>query len=82
MARLLVSHGADVNLHGGSDSWTPLFYAAMAGEGNSSAVSERKKERVIHFFPPVLPSPIVSEQVMGMWWSSSCLSELTLRYDG
>ena len=32
MARVLVSHGAHVNLHGGSDSWTPLFYAAMAGK--------------------------------------------------
>ena len=32
MAHVLVAHGADINLHGGSDSWTPLFYAAMAGE--------------------------------------------------
>lgn len=29
--RVLVSHGADLNVHGGSDGWTPLFYAAMAG---------------------------------------------------
>ena len=28
---LLISHGADVNLRGGCDGWTPLFYAAMAG---------------------------------------------------
>lgn len=31
IVRVLVSHGADLNLHGGSDGWTPLFYAAMAG---------------------------------------------------
>ena len=31
MVVLLVSHGADVNLHGGSDGWTPLLYSAMAG---------------------------------------------------
>ena len=29
--KLLVSHGADANIHGGSDSWSPLFYASMAG---------------------------------------------------
>ena len=31
MVKLLVTHGANINLHGGSDWWTPLFYAAMAG---------------------------------------------------
>lgn len=31
IVRVLVSHGADLNVHGGSDGWTPLFYAAMAG---------------------------------------------------
>ena len=31
LAQLLISHGASVNLHGGRDAWTPLFYAAMAG---------------------------------------------------
>ena len=29
--QLLISHGADVNLRGGCDGWTPIFYAAMAG---------------------------------------------------
>ena len=29
--RLLVANGASIDLHGGSDSWTPLMYAAMAG---------------------------------------------------
>ena len=32
IVRALASHGADLNLHGGSDGWTPLFYAAMAGK--------------------------------------------------
>ncbi len=55
MARLLVSHGADVNLHGGSDSWTPLFYAAMAGEGNSIAVCTSLQEgESFSFFPSCL----------------------------
>ena len=31
MARLLVAHGADVNLHGGSDSWTPLSHGWLVG---------------------------------------------------
>ena len=31
MVQLLVSYGATVDIRGGSDSWTPLFYAAMAG---------------------------------------------------
>ena len=31
MVKLLVTHGANINLHGGSDWWTPLFYASMAG---------------------------------------------------
>lgn len=31
MVRVLVSHGASIGLRGGSDSWTPLMYAAMAG---------------------------------------------------
>ncbi len=30
--QLLVSHGASIDLRGGTDSWTPLMYAAMAGE--------------------------------------------------
>ncbi|XP_065919951.1 ankyrin-3-like isoform X2 [Dysidea avara] len=29
--KLLVEHGADVNLIGGSNQWTPLFYAAVSG---------------------------------------------------
>ncbi len=29
--RLLVAHGASLDLNGGSDSWVPLMYAAMAG---------------------------------------------------
>ena len=31
MVRVLVAHGASIDLQGGSDSWTPLMYAAMAG---------------------------------------------------
>lgn len=31
MVRVLVAHGASIGLRGGSDSWTPLMYAAMAG---------------------------------------------------
>ena len=31
---LLISHGADVNLRGGCDGWTPIFYAAMAGHSS------------------------------------------------
>ena len=34
LVELLISHGADVNLHGGCDGWTPLFYAAMAGHSD------------------------------------------------
>ena len=30
----LISHGADVNLRGGCDGWTPIFYAAMAGHSS------------------------------------------------
>jgi len=26
-----VEHGADVNLIGGSNQWSPLFYAAVSG---------------------------------------------------
>ena len=37
LVELLISHGADVNLRGGCDGWTPLFYAALAGH---SAVVE------------------------------------------
>ncbi|XP_065838823.1 serine/threonine-protein phosphatase 6 regulatory ankyrin repeat subunit B-like isoform X2 [Oscarella lobularis] len=29
--KLLLSHGANVNLPGGVDNWTPLFFAALAG---------------------------------------------------
>ena len=29
--QLLVSHGATVDLTGGLDKWTALFYAALAG---------------------------------------------------
>ena len=29
--RLLVSHGAMINLLGGVDEWTPLFFSALAG---------------------------------------------------
>ena len=32
IAQVLVSSGATVDLTGGSENWTPLFYAAMAGE--------------------------------------------------
>lgn len=31
MVKVLVAHGASIDLRGGSDSWTPLMYAAMAG---------------------------------------------------
>ena len=31
MVQLLISYGANVNLRGGCDGWTPVFYAAMAG---------------------------------------------------
>lgn len=31
MVQVLVAHGASIGLRGGSDSWTPLMYAAMAG---------------------------------------------------
>ena len=31
MVKILVTHGANINLHGGSDWCTPLFYAVMAG---------------------------------------------------
>lgn len=31
LVQLLVSHGSHVDIHGGSDAWTPLFYAAIAG---------------------------------------------------
>ena len=34
LVQLLISHGADVNLPGGRDGWTPLFYAAMAGHSD------------------------------------------------
>ena len=27
-----MAHGASIGLRGGSDSWTPLMYAAMAGK--------------------------------------------------
>ena len=26
-----MEHGADVNIRGGSNQWTPLFYAAQSG---------------------------------------------------
>lgn len=29
---MLVSSGATVDITGGSENWTPLFYAAMAGQ--------------------------------------------------
>lgn len=29
--KLLVEHGADVNIKGGTNQWTPLFYAAQSG---------------------------------------------------
>jgi len=29
--KLLVEHGANVNLIGGSNQWSPLFYAAVSG---------------------------------------------------
>ena len=29
--RLLVSYGATIDLPGGLDKWTPLFYASLAG---------------------------------------------------
>jgi len=29
--KLLVEHGADVNFRGGTNQWTPLFYAAQSG---------------------------------------------------
>ena len=29
--KLLIEHGADVNIRGGSNQWTPLFYAAQSG---------------------------------------------------
>lgn len=29
--KLLVEHGADVNITGGTKQWTPLFYAAQSG---------------------------------------------------
>ena len=31
MVKVLVAHGASIDLRGGSDSWTPLMYSAMAG---------------------------------------------------
>jgi ankyrin repeat protein len=31
LVRLLVSHGATINLPGGVDDWTPLFFSALAG---------------------------------------------------
>ncbi|XP_062519809.1 poly [ADP-ribose] polymerase tankyrase-1-like isoform X2 [Corticium candelabrum] len=31
LVRLLVSHGAMINLLGGVDEWTPLFFSALAG---------------------------------------------------
>jgi ankyrin repeat protein len=34
LVELLISHGADVNLRGGCDGWTPIFYAAMAGHSS------------------------------------------------
>ena len=30
----LISHGANANLRGGCDGWTPLFYAAIAGHSD------------------------------------------------
>ena len=34
LVEVLISHGANVNLRGGCDGWTPVFYAAMAGHSN------------------------------------------------
>ena len=34
LVELLILHGADMNLHGGADGWTPLFYAAMSGHSS------------------------------------------------
>ena len=31
LVKLLIEHGADVNIIGGSNQWTPLFYAAQSG---------------------------------------------------
>ena len=31
LVKLLIEHGADVNIIGGNNQWTPLFYAAQSG---------------------------------------------------
>ena len=35
LVKLLIEHGADVNIIGGSNQWTPLFYAAQSGHATA-----------------------------------------------
>ena len=70
MARLLVAHGADVNLHGDSDSWTPLSHGWLVGLWLSA-----DKDQMSKYSQSNSLSLLVAMLVTRQWSSSCCLLE-------